>query len=377
MFMNIGEKLKLRRKKAGFTQEQVAEKMNITRQTLSHWEVGKYYPDIDSIITLSQIYKLSLDELLLGKIHFKGETVMIKKLTFEEIKTLLKTHYPSAINIKELNGGLVSQTYLFEVGELKYIFQVGGYLESYKKESFIDKKLSGILPVRSVLEVHKRDNELAYSISKYIDGDKLFDLNSQQLLDIVPAVLNTLETLESVEVSDDKEGYGYLDSTGNASFPTWLDFVKAVYNSDIYNWDSVEKKGLDSEVVKNVMKELKTHINSINFNNKNIVHGDLGSYNLLAKDNRITGIIDWTLAMYGDHLYDKANFLFWNEEKLQPLIKEITNKYMTTNETKETIYCYMLRIGLEDIYNTVIRNEVGYDIEWVANRLNEIMDSFL
>ena len=37
----------------------------------------------------------------------------------------------------------------------------------------------------------------------------------------------------------------------------------------------------------------------------------------------------------------------------------------------------MLRIGLEEIYNTVIRNEAGYDIEWVANRLNEIMDNFL
>ena len=44
---------------------------------------------------------------------------------------------------------------------------------------------------------------------------------------------------------------------------------------------------------------------------------------------------------------------------------------------REIIYCYMLRIGLEEIYNTVIRNEVGYDIEWVANRLNEIMDNFL
>ena len=61
----------------------------------------------------------------------------------------------------------------------------------------------------------------AYSISKYIEGDKLFDLNSQQLLDIVPAVLNTLETLESIDVSD-KEGYGYFDSTGNASL-SYLD----------------------------------------------------------------------------------------------------------------------------------------------------------
>ena len=97
--MNIGEKLKLRRKKAGFTQEQVAEKMHITRQTLSNWEVGKYFPDIDSIITLSQIYNLSLDELLLGKIYFKGESVMTKKLSFEEIMSLLKTHYPDAFNV--------------------------------------------------------------------------------------------------------------------------------------------------------------------------------------------------------------------------------------------------------------------------------------
>ena len=79
--MNLGEKLKLRRKKSGFTQEQVATEMNITRQTLSNWEVGKNYPDIDSIISLSKIYNLSLDELLLGKIHFKGESVMSKKFS--------------------------------------------------------------------------------------------------------------------------------------------------------------------------------------------------------------------------------------------------------------------------------------------------------
>lgn len=375
--MNIGEKLKLRRKKAGYTQEQVAEKMNITRQTLSNWEVGKNYPDLDAIISLSQIYKLSLDELLLGKIHFKGESAMTKKLTIEEIKTLIKIHYPSFVNVKELSGGLVSQTYLFEVGEERFIFQVGNYLESYKKERFIDEKYNKILPVRHVLEVHKTDHELAYSISKFIEGDKLFDLNSQQLLDIVPAVLNTLEALESVEVSEYREGYGYFDSTGNASYPTWLDFLKAVYNHDIYNWASLEKKGMDSEVVNKAIQELKAHIKSVNFSKKNIVHGDLGSFNLLAKDNQITAIIDWSLALYGDHLYDKANFLFWNEDKLQPLIKEIKNKYITTDETKEVFYCYMLRIGLEEIYNTVIRNEVGYDIEWVANRLNDIMDSFL
>ncbi|GGH86650.1 aminoglycoside phosphotransferase (APT) family kinase protein [Pullulanibacillus pueri] len=302
---------------------------------------------------------------------------MNKKLSFDEIKALIKIHYPHVTYIKELSGGLASQTYLFEVGEQRFVFQVGSDLESYKKEGFIAKTFNAILPVRCVLEVHRTDDRMAYSISKYIEGDKLFDLNSQQLFDIVPAVLNTLESLESIEVSNDHGGYGYFDSTGHAPYPTWLDFVTAVYNSNIYSWDVLEERGLDSEVVNKAMEELKTHIKSIHFSDKNIVHGDLGSYNLLAKDNQITGIIDWSLSMYGDHLYDKANFLFWNEEKLQPLIKEIKNQYMTTTQTKEIIYCYMLRIGLEEIYNTVIRHEVGYDIDWVTNRLNEIIDHFL
>jgi hygromycin-B 4-O-kinase len=51
--MNIGEKLKLRRKKVGYTQERVDEMMNITRQTLSNWEIGKNYPDIDCILLAS------------------------------------------------------------------------------------------------------------------------------------------------------------------------------------------------------------------------------------------------------------------------------------------------------------------------------------
>lgn len=372
--MNLGEKLKLRRKKSGLTQEQVAQKMNITRQTLSNWEVGKNYPDIDSIIALSQIYNLSLDVLLLGKIHFRGESVMSKKLSVEEIHTLIQTHYPGAIDVKELNGGLASQTYRFEHGKQCFIFQAGN-LKGFKKEEFVDDELSKTLPVRHVLAIHQLDDQFAYSISEYIEGDKLFDLNSQQLLDIVPAVLDIFETLESVHV--DQVGYGYFDSTGNAAYPTWIDFIKAAYNPGIYDWSALEKNGLDSEVINNAIEKLKSHIDCIHSDKKYLVHGDLGSFNLLAKDNQLTGIIDWSLALYGDHLYDKANILFWNEDKLQPLIKEIKNKYMTSAETNEVLYCYMLRIGLEEIYNTVILNEAGYDIEWVANRLNEITNDFL
>lgn len=64
--MEIGKKLKDARMKSGFTQETVAEKINVSRQTISNWENEKSYPDIISVIALSDLYSISLDDLLKG-----------------------------------------------------------------------------------------------------------------------------------------------------------------------------------------------------------------------------------------------------------------------------------------------------------------------
>lgn len=62
--MEIGKKLKNARLQKGFTQEAVAEKIQVSRQTISNWENEKSYPDIVSVVNLSNLYEISLDELL-------------------------------------------------------------------------------------------------------------------------------------------------------------------------------------------------------------------------------------------------------------------------------------------------------------------------
>lgn len=64
--MEIGKKIKEARMKTGFTQEQVAEKIMVSRQTISNWENGKSLPDIISVLNMSDLYQISLDELLKG-----------------------------------------------------------------------------------------------------------------------------------------------------------------------------------------------------------------------------------------------------------------------------------------------------------------------
>ena len=62
--MDIGTKLQKARLQAKLTQEQVAESLGVSRQTISNWENEKTYPDIISVIKMSDLYAVSLDHLL-------------------------------------------------------------------------------------------------------------------------------------------------------------------------------------------------------------------------------------------------------------------------------------------------------------------------
>ena len=89
--MEIGKKLKNARIEAGLTQEKAAEKINVSRQTISNWENEKSYPDIISVIALSDLYSVSLDELL------KGDQKMAEHL--EESTNVVKSN-------KKLTGAI-------------------------------------------------------------------------------------------------------------------------------------------------------------------------------------------------------------------------------------------------------------------------------
>lgn len=62
--MDIGNRLKAARQKANFTQGEAAEALGVSRQTVSNWENNKTYPELSAVVNMSDLYELSLDELL-------------------------------------------------------------------------------------------------------------------------------------------------------------------------------------------------------------------------------------------------------------------------------------------------------------------------
>ena len=73
--MELGQRLKEYRSAAGMTQEELAEKMYVSRQTISSWENDKSYPDIHSLLMLSDLFGVTLDTFVKGDIEIMKEKV--------------------------------------------------------------------------------------------------------------------------------------------------------------------------------------------------------------------------------------------------------------------------------------------------------------
>lgn len=85
--MNLGERLFELRKAKNLTQDDMAEKLNVTRQTVSKWETNQSTPDFDKIMPLCELFEIGVEELLTGKkSEEKQEKKEEKVLTRQEAK---------------------------------------------------------------------------------------------------------------------------------------------------------------------------------------------------------------------------------------------------------------------------------------------------
>ena len=140
--MKIEMQLKDARVQAGLTQEQVAEKVMVSRQTISNWENGKSLPDIVSIMKLSDLYQISIDELL------KGDQRMKMKIEKDANKA------------KEVERVLIATAVITVVFGLIYaisIFTGGAFREFCEGAKLWVMMAIGMACAVTLLSIHNRD----------------------------------------------------------------------------------------------------------------------------------------------------------------------------------------------------------------------------
>lgn len=101
--MDIGEQIKENRKHGGWTQKELAERLNVSDKTISSWETGRTYPELTLLVELSELFNVSLDSLL------RGDVKVVKKIDKDvRLKKVYRTILIGMILV--LFGGIIFLT---------------------------------------------------------------------------------------------------------------------------------------------------------------------------------------------------------------------------------------------------------------------------
>ena len=87
--MNIATQIKNYRKVQNWSQDDLAEKVFVSRQTISNWETEKSYPDLHSLFLLSNLFNVTLDELVKGDLEKMKDELSNKKMNQYSIGMLV------------------------------------------------------------------------------------------------------------------------------------------------------------------------------------------------------------------------------------------------------------------------------------------------
>lgn len=158
--MELSAQIKKYRAELGLSQEELAEKVYVSRQTVSNWETGKSYPDIHSLLLLGSLFDVSLDQLI------KGDLETMKEIINEQEVSRFRKY--SAVYTALLVLVVVSAVPLFM------------WLETYAFIPFGILWAITLMVAIKVEKLKKANNIQTYKeIVAFLDGKKLDELNSR------------------------------------------------------------------------------------------------------------------------------------------------------------------------------------------------------
>lgn len=100
--MDFNNRLYQLRKQKGLSQEELANRLNVSRQTVSKWEVGDSTPDMEKLVAISDLFDVSLDKLVMGK----EDEPQIPTTTKSELVTVLNEKVLTSNNKKKAKSVL-------------------------------------------------------------------------------------------------------------------------------------------------------------------------------------------------------------------------------------------------------------------------------
>lgn len=194
--MSLKENITDNRKKMGFTQEQLAEKCNVSRQAVTKWESGESEPSIAKVRILSTVFNISIDELIAGTknnaYYNNSEKLQIDYSTLSAIANDLTKEY---IDIDDKLWKLILLEKLYEVIKTRYVDSN----EKVRDKYLLDN--TGLEDRIKSVKLFVGEGCFARELfQKYVDGKCEIDIVFEKLFKVINEKLSKV-----IEQDDEKE----------------------------------------------------------------------------------------------------------------------------------------------------------------------------
>ena len=157
--MEIGKQIKKYRKEMELSQEELAEKIFVSRQTISNWENNKNYPDVKSLLLLSSLFNVSLDILIKGDIDEMKEKIKTEDINkFKQdsniFALLLVLTILLPIPLMKFMGHVGIMIFVMIcIVEIYYAIRIEKYKKNFNMQTY--KEILDFLEGRNINEIEK------------------------------------------------------------------------------------------------------------------------------------------------------------------------------------------------------------------------------
>lgn len=216
--------------------------------------------------------------------------------------------------VEHLKGGAWSTAFAFQVHEEAFVIRFSEHEDDFDRDAFACRFSTPDVPVPLV--IHRGTYEkVAFAVSQRVPGRFIDDLDGCEYRRVLPSVLATLDGMRTADVSTTR-GYGLWDAAGNGTGATWAGYLRTSLEDspDVRggSWRArLESSPTGAEHFDRDLRVLDRLLPNLP-DLRHVVHSDLLNYNVFVDGDRISGVIDWGCAMYGDFLYELAWFAFWS-----------------------------------------------------------------
>ncbi len=260
-----------------------------------------------------------------------------------------------ASGLQAIDCGPIVRAFTFSVGGADYVirFNPDTLDANFEKEEYVATHYaSPSVPIPEVVWVGRMD-ELHYCITRKIVGQRMDQLSPGELERAVPSAVETLIAIHATDITR-QEGYGLFDGQGrgfSSSWPEYLAAVKDEERSDGFfgKWHSLfETTFLERDVFDRIYARLESLLERCP-SERYLVHGLYGFRNLLFENGRVTAVLDWIDAKFGDFLYDVAWLDFYDQERAYPKLfrASYAERDIDVPDFDDRLLCYQCYIALD------------------------------